>query len=111
MDIKELLKQNENVQLVVSAADLKEFALSLIEDARAMETPQRPAKGDEFLTSEEVMRIVRVKKVTLWRWAKEKYLVPVKVGKSNLYRKSDVQRITERGFKFRPCSIANLEKN
>lgn len=95
MNFKEIL--NNNVQLVVSAADLKEFALSLIEDARAMEKPEQPAKGDEFLTSEEVMKIVKVKKVTLWRWAKEKYLVPVKVGKSNLYRKSDVQRITEGG--------------
>ena len=97
MNIQELFSCNENVQLVVSAADLKEFALSLIEDARSMEKTEQPAKGDEFLTSEEVMRIVKVKKVTLWRWAKEKYLVPVKVGKSNLYRKSDVQRITEGG--------------
>lgn len=97
MNISDLFSCNENVQLVVSAADLKEFALSLIEDARSMETPEQPAKGDEFLTSEEVMKIVKVKKVTLWRWAKEKYLVPVKVGKSNLYRKSDVQRITEGG--------------
>lgn len=97
MNISQILTSNANVILQVSAADLKEFALSLIEDARSMETPQRPAKGDEFLTSEEVMKIVKVKKVTLWRWAKEKYLVPVKVGKSNLYRKSDVQRITEGG--------------
>lgn len=95
MQIKDIL--NNNIQLVVSAADLKEFALSLIEDARSMEKTEQPAKGDEFLTSEEVMKIVKVKKVTLWRWAKEKYLVPVKVGKSNLYRKSDVQRITEGG--------------
>ena len=104
MNIKELLEEKINVQLVVSAADLKEFALSLIEDARAMYVHEQQIKGDEFLTSEEVMRIVKVKKVTLWRWAKEKYLVPVKVGKSNLYRKSDVQRITEGGFKIRPCS-------
>ena len=97
MNISQILSCNNNVQLVVSAADLKEFALSLIEEARAMETPEEPANGDEFLTSEDVMKIVKVKKVTLWRWAKEKYLVPVKVGKSNLYRKSDVQRITEGG--------------
>lgn len=97
MNLSQLLTSNANVILQVSAADLKEFALSLIEDARSMETPEQPAKGDEFLTSEEVMKIVKVKKVTLWRWAKEKYLVPVKVGKSNLYRKSDVQRITEGG--------------
>ena len=34
MNIKELLSINPNVQLVVSAADLKEFALSLIEEAK-----------------------------------------------------------------------------
>ena len=97
MNISQLLSSDANVILQVSAADLKEFALSLLEDARAMEKPEQPAKGDEFLTIEEVMKIVKVKKVTLWRWAKQKYLVPVKVGKSNLYRKSDVQRITEGG--------------
>ncbi len=100
MAIKDIFESYGNVQIVVSAADLKEFALSLIEDVKAMSSSEKPEqlpRSDEFLTSEEVMRIVKVKKVTLWRWAKEKYLVPVKVGKSNLYRKSDVQRITEGG--------------
>jgi len=100
MAIKDIFESYGNVQIVVSAADLKEFALSLIEDVKAMsasENPEQLPRSDEFLTSEEVMKIVKVKKVTLWRWAKEKYLVPVKVGKSNLYRKSDVQRITEGG--------------
>lgn len=100
MVIKDILKSVGNIQIVVSATDLKEFALSLIEEVKEMEACDKSERSDgmdEFLTIEEVMKIVKVKKVTLWRWAKEKYLVPVKVGKSNLYRKSDVQRITEGG--------------
>jgi hypothetical protein len=37
MNIKEMLSTNANVQVVVNVADLKEFALSLIDEAKNIE--------------------------------------------------------------------------
>lgn len=34
---------------------------------------------------------------TLWRWEKEKYLVPIKVGKRNTYRLNDILSLEKGG--------------
>jgi len=47
---------------------------------------------NEFLTKKEVMALLGVCDTTLWLWAKNNYLKPVKAGRKVLYRKSDVQR-------------------
>lgn len=47
---------------------------------------------NEFLTKKEVMALLGVSDTTLWLWAKNNYLKPVKAGRKVLYRKSDVER-------------------
>jgi predicted DNA-binding transcriptional regulator AlpA len=47
------------------------------------------------LTTDQVVHLLGKDKSTLWRWGKEKYLVPVKVGRSNLYKREDVQAILD----------------
>lgn len=50
---------------------------------------------ETHLTTEQAVELLGKDKSTLWRWAKEKYLVPVKVGRSNLYKKEDIQAILD----------------
>lgn len=47
---------------------------------------------NEYLTKKEVMALLGVCDTTLWLWAKNNYLKPVKAGRKVLYRKSDVER-------------------
>lgn len=82
---------NENVTVAASAADLREFALFVMCEAKKAE--QEKEKPEEYLTPNEVAKMIGVSTNTLWRWEKEKYLAPLKVGRKSRYRKSDVEAL------------------
>lgn len=86
MNIDEMLKNGTNALFIVSGVDLREFALALIADATA-----KPAEAEEkFLTVNEVCKTLHVSASTLWRWSRAGYLVPNKVGRTPMYRQSDI---------------------
>lgn len=91
MNLKNFIKCGASVTVAVTPTDLKEFALYLIDEAKKM------AKGEErpetYLTANEVSERLNVSKNTLWRWRKENYLVPSKVGNRSYYRLSDIERL------------------
>ena len=89
MNLKEIAS-NAQVQVVLNITDLRELFLEWQE--QASETPN--AKEETFLTPDEVSKMYRVSKVTLWRNAKAGYWPsPVKVGRKTLYRKSEMEAI------------------
>jgi len=47
------------------------------------------------ISTKEAAQMLGKKEITLWRWAKEGYLVPVKVGRSNRYKIEEVQAILD----------------
>lgn len=95
MMIKELLASNENanISVTVSVADLKEFAMFLIDEVQTAKAVEQ--KPEEYLTPQEVAEKLKVSTNTLWRWNNTKYLCHVKVGRKPFYRKSDVMKIME----------------
>ena len=90
MNIANLLKEG-NVTLAISAADLKEFWLSLISEAQ--KSKECEVKDETFLSVEETAKELRVTKPTLWRWDKDGYLKPVKIGGRVFYRRSDIDKL------------------
>lgn len=89
MNIKEIAS-NAQVQVVLNITDLRELFLEWQE--QATETPN--TKEETFLTPNEVAKMYRVSKVTLWRNTKAGYWpAPVKVGRKTLYRKSDMDAV------------------
>ena len=92
MNINSLLNSDANISVVVSVADLKEFALCVITEAMAA---MEEKKEERYLTPDVVADMVGVSKNTLWRWEKEKYLIPIKVGRKSRYKLSDVKSILE----------------
>ncbi len=94
MNIAELLTANAVVQLVVTAADLKEFALALAKELKQQPKPQQDAQCDRLLTAAEVAATLGVSKITLHRWEKDGYLKPVRIGGGLVrYKEKDVQQI------------------
>ena len=93
--IAELLKKNQgNVQLVVSASDLRELLNEWYDEREAQKEAERKAVAEvERVSSMDAENILGVTSATLWRWAKNGYLVPIKVGRKNVYLKSDIDRI------------------
>ena len=89
MNISELSNLNANVSVCVTLADLKEFGSEIMAEAAA-----KPVEKEEkYLTTDEVCDILHVSSNTLWRWGKSGYLVPNKVGRTPMYRQSDIDII------------------
>ena len=88
MNIEDELKQGNNVMLVVSSADLKEFALDVIS-----EYEKNKSDTDKMYTADEFAEKHGVTKQTLWRWCREGLLKSRKVGGKVFYRESDLKAL------------------
>lgn len=92
--IADLIKQNQNVQLVVSASDLRELVNEWCDEREAQEEAVRKSMTEsECISSTDAEKTLGVTSSTLWRWAKSGYLVPIKVGRKNVYKQADIDRI------------------
>ena len=88
MNITEI-SSNSQIQLVLNKADLKELFLEWKEESEL----NRKKETENLLTPDEVASKYRISKVTLWRWAKDGLLKPVKMGRKTFYRQSDIERV------------------
>ena len=88
MNITEI-SSNSQIQLVLNKADLKELFLEWKEESEL----NRKKETETLLTPDEGESKYRISKVTLWRWAKDGLLKPVKMGRKSFYRQSDIERV------------------
>lgn len=88
MNITEI-SSNSQIQLVLNKADLKELFLEWKEESEL----NRKKETETLLTPDEVASKYSISKVTLWRWAKDGLLKPVKMGRKSFYRQSDIERV------------------
>lgn len=103
MDILNLVQSGANVQLSVSAYELTQFAENLIKRtmdeqriimvAQAEQQTRQEKDGDSYLTVQEAAKMCNVCPTTLYAWKKNGYLVPCKIGRSNRYALSDIQKL------------------
>lgn len=96
MSIAESLNTNPNTLLVISVADLKEFALTLMEERE--NSSKSGNRSDKYLTIAETENKYGISKTTLWRWSKDGYLPKVKLGGKCYYRESDITKLMEGGW-------------
>ena len=84
-----------NLQVVCTIDDLRQLFTEWRDEQRENERQVREqqSKKDEYLCTEDVCKLLKVTKPTLWRWAQVKYLVPVKVGRKNYYKQSDIDAL------------------
>ena len=79
----------------ISAGDLCEFAQQLLSQAAevARLQTQRADLSYELLTIDEVATMLKVSKMTLYRWDKDGTLTKIEVGSKRRYRRSDVEAL------------------
>lgn len=98
MNITDLINTGANVSVTVSATDLREFALSLFDEAKkAAEEAAAQKMEDERLTTKEVKQRYNVGETALWRWAKRGYLTPMRLGSRRLYSRNEIEKIIKEG--------------
>lgn len=91
MTIEDFLSAG-NVTVAVTPADLKEFAIYLMENVSADKARQQ-REEKTFLTGAEAQKALGVKRTTLWRWERSGYLTPVRLGRSPRYKREDIERL------------------
>ena len=91
INFEKLLEAGANVSVTVSVADLKEFALYLLDEAK--EQGKSEKEPEQWLTPKEAARLLGVSGNTLWRWNNTGYLTHTKVGRKPFYRLSDINKL------------------
>lgn len=96
-DLIELAKACPDLIVQVRLGDLLEANRQLIAEVKQeLEQQIADSKAETYITREKVMEFTGKSAVTIWRWQKDKYLVPAStVGGTYRYRMSDVRRIME----------------
>jgi len=98
-DLIQLAEQYPGLTISVTLDDLLTAGRTLADellDSIVQTHDERPAPAkeeDELLTKEETRRKLGVSVTTLWRWAQDGYLTPIKVGVQVRYRLSDINAI------------------
>ena len=88
----ELLETSSPI-LMVSAADLKEALRSIFEEFIVA----GDEKDDELLTVRQASALLGVDRSTLWRWEKDGYLRPIRIGRKVRYQLSAVNALKKGG--------------
>lgn len=88
---------SENISLTIKAEDLKTFAQYIItQTKKELEDYVFAQNNEQHISRERASEMLDVDKVTLWRWAKRNYLVPITVGGKKRYKMSDINRILQK---------------
>ena len=95
-NILSLAKECPNLQVSITLGELVEANKLLVaETKQELEQLITDQNAETYPSREKVMEMLGVCEATLWRWAKNGYLVPLNVGGKRRYRMSDVNRILE----------------
>ena len=92
MQLFELSKMYPDLNVKIKLGELKE-AVEFCIRMTYNEITQREKEEDTFPTPTEVTKLLGVSRSTLWRWAKQNYLMPIEVGGKRRYRMSDVKAL------------------
>mgnify|MGYP000913800999 FL=1 len=95
IDLIDIAKKIPDLNITIKAGELKE-AMEHCVNMIYMVLEEHKQLEDTYPTPTEVTKILGVSKSTLWRWAKQNYLVPIEVGGKRRYRMSDINRLLEK---------------
>ena len=95
MAIKDILTSGANVNVTISADDLRTFLAEVAQQVINQEKAAQAAKNDvEMLNQAQVCSYLGVSKATVWRWEKIGYLRPsTRMGSRPMYLKSEIEKL------------------
>lgn len=101
--IDALTQAGANITITMTAEELRAFAADIAHVTAERVASQtvdaiKDAMGDtmKYCTAEEAMRDFKIKKPTLKSWVAKKYIVPLKRGGKNIFKREDLVRLTRK---------------
>ena len=96
----ELAKQCPDVTISLKAGELIEAVNYCVNKTRKeLELLITDANTETYPSRQKVAEMLDVDLSTLHRWSKQGYLVPIEVGGKRRYKKSDIDKILQKGVK------------
>lgn len=99
--IDALTQAGANITITMTADELRAFAADIAHVTAERVASQtvdaiKDAMGDtmKYCTTEEAVRDFKLKLPTLKSWVAKKYIIPLKRGGKNIYRREDLARLT-----------------
>ena len=90
----ELASSCPGLMVTVKCSDLIEAFRLVVEETKLQrEQVSSDQTTETYLTEDEVKQMLNVSHSTLWRWQKQEYLSPVKIGRKNRYKKSEIEAL------------------
>jgi len=94
MNINELVNSGSHISVNIELDDLRTWHQEVIEDTRLkFEKQIIEDKAESYPSPQQVSGILGVDLVTLWRWKKRGYLVPIEIGGKRRYLMSEVKAL------------------
>ena len=94
LQLVELASSCPGLMVTVKCSDLIEAFRLVVEETKLQREQVSSGQTTEtYLTEDEVKQLLGVSHSTLWRWQKQEYLSPVKIGRKNRYKKSEIEAL------------------
>lgn len=94
----QLAEEYPDLCINIKLSELLEAFRQVAEEIHETYEDERAAKQNDVLISrEEAMKELGVCDTTLWRWGREGYLKPVRLGAKVKYHKRDIDQLKENG--------------
>lgn len=90
--VEEQLKTTQLTQYILNKEDLETILRTLVRETIEQYEAE---KTEPKLTIKQVSKRLGVDPSTLWRWEREGYLTPSRIGRKVLYKQSDIEAIEE----------------
>lgn len=101
--VSEIRKSPGHYSFTMTDTGIMEFAralkLSEMEDSLTKEKDSSclfPESDGALLTKKDVLTGFNVSHTTLWKWERNGYLVPVRIGRRVYYRREDILKLTSK---------------
>lgn len=93
--IKNLINEDNDIQIVIRSSQLEELADMLWKRMQEKNREREETERNRTISKAKACEMLEKDPTTLWRWEKEGYLTPVKVGGRTNYRLGDIQDIID----------------
>ena len=91
-NVEDKLQTKQVIQYYLNKEDLETVLGTLVE---GIISRYEVAKREPKLTIKQVSQRLSVDPSTLWRWERDGYLIPTRLGRKVLYNESDIAAIEE----------------
>lgn len=95
--IQQIAEAYPDMTISIELSDLLDSFRQIAEEIyEKREEEIRAEKEDVLITREEAMEQLGISSSTLWRWDKEKYLCPVKIGALRRYHQRGIDALKDK---------------